>query len=58
MPGSPEIDLEALRESEERFRVLSDASREALFLEEGGIVREANRAFATLPSSRVSGPSS
>ena len=48
MPGSPEIELAALRESEERFRVLSDACRDALFLEDEGIIREANHACALL----------
>src|SRR5512141_1965808 len=48
MPGLPELELAALRESEERFRVLSEAGREALFLEEEGVIREANHAFALL----------
>src|SRR5450755_4182390 len=38
----------ALRESEERFRALSDAAREAVLIQESGIVREVNQAFTTL----------
>jgi two-component system, cell cycle sensor histidine kinase and response regulator CckA len=48
MDGSPEAELDALRESEERHRVLSDASREALLLDEQGVVRESNRALCAL----------
>jgi two-component system cell cycle sensor histidine kinase/response regulator CckA len=38
----------ALRESEERFRALSDAAREAVLIQESGIVREVNQAFTAL----------
>ena len=38
----------ALRESEERFRALSDATLEGVAITEGGLVLEANRAFARL----------
>ncbi len=38
----------ALRESEERFRALSDATLEGVAITEGGRVLEANRAFAKL----------
>jgi two-component system, cell cycle sensor histidine kinase and response regulator CckA len=38
----------ALRESEERFRALSDAAREAVLIQEDGIVREVNQAFVAL----------
>src|SRR5450432_2008913 len=38
----------ALRESEERFRALSDAAREAVLIHENGIIREVNQAFTAL----------
>ncbi len=38
----------ALRESEQRFRALSEAAREAVFINENGIIREANRALLAL----------
>ncbi|HTA88723.1 MAG TPA: PAS domain-containing protein [Polyangiaceae bacterium] len=38
----------ALRESEERFRALSDAAREAVLIQENGVVREVNQAFTAL----------
>jgi PAS domain S-box-containing protein len=41
-------DARALRESEQRFRALSDAAREPVFISENGTIREANRAFVTL----------
>jgi len=41
-------DARALRESEQRFRALSEAAREAVFINENGIIREANHACLTL----------
>jgi len=41
-------DARALRESEQRFRALSEAAREAVFINENGIIREANHAFLAL----------
>jgi two-component system, cell cycle sensor histidine kinase and response regulator CckA len=41
-------DARALRESEQRFRALSDAAREAVFINEKGIIREGNHAFFAL----------
>ncbi len=38
----------ALRESEQRFRALSEAAREAVLINENGIIREANHALLTL----------
>ena len=43
-----EPDARALRESEQRFRALSEAAREAVFINENGIIREANHAFLAL----------
>ncbi|MBN1574238.1 MAG: PAS domain S-box protein [Deltaproteobacteria bacterium] len=40
--------LEALRESEERYRHLCDASMEGVAIHEGGIIIDANRAFAEM----------
>ena len=41
-------DARALRESEQRFRALSEAAREAVFINENGIIREANQALLAL----------
>jgi len=41
-------DARALRESEQRFRALSEAAREAVLINENGIIREANHALSTL----------
>ena len=41
-------DARALRESEQRFRALSEAAREAVFINENGVIREANQALQTL----------
>ena len=41
-------DARALRESEQRYRALSEAAREAVFISENGFIREANRAFLAL----------
>src|SRR4051794_154939 len=41
-------DARALRESEQRFRALSEAAREAVFINENGVIREANHALQTL----------
>jgi len=41
-------DARALRESEQRFRALSEAAREAVFINENGVIREANHAFLAL----------
>src|SRR5450432_407347 len=38
----------ALRESEERFRALSDAAREAVLIHENGVIRDVNQAFTAL----------
>jgi len=38
----------ALRESEQRFRALSEAAREPVFINENGTIREANQAFLGL----------
>src|SRR5260221_14795456 len=38
----------ALRESEERFRALSDAAREAVLIHENGVVQDVNQAFTAL----------
>src|SRR5450432_204514 len=38
----------ALRESEERFRALSDAAREAVLIHENGVIRDVNHAFTAL----------
>src|SRR3954469_14926601 len=43
-----EPEARALRESEQRFRALSEAAREAVFINENGIIREANQALLTL----------
>src|SRR4051812_17032323 len=43
-----EPDARALRESEQRFRALSEAAREAVLINENGIIREANHALLTL----------
>jgi PAS domain S-box-containing protein len=37
-----------LRESEERFRALASAAREAILIHEQGVVREVNHAFSEL----------
>ncbi len=37
-----------LRDSEERFRVLSDGSRDAVFIQDNGVVQVVNRAFSSL----------
>jgi len=41
-------DARALRESEQRFRALSEAAREAVFINENAIIRECNHALQTL----------
>jgi len=41
-------DARALRESEQRFRALAEAAREAVLINENGIIREANHALLTL----------
>ena len=38
----------ALRESEERFRALSEAAREAVLINENGVIREVNQALVSL----------
>ena len=38
----------ALRDSEERFRALSDAAREAILIHEDGVIRDVNHAFTAL----------
>lgn len=38
-------DARALRESEQRFRALSDAAREAVLIHENGVIREVNQAL-------------
>jgi len=43
-----EPEARALRESEQRFRALSEAAREAVFINENGVIREANQAFLTM----------
>ena len=43
-----EPEARALRESEQRFRALSEAAREAVFINENGVIREANQAFLSL----------
>jgi two-component system, cell cycle sensor histidine kinase and response regulator CckA len=43
-----EPEARALRESEQRFRALSEAAREAVFINENGVIREANHAFLAL----------
>jgi len=43
-----EPDARALRESEQRFRALAEAAREAVFINEDGIIREANHALQAL----------
>ncbi len=40
--------ISALHESEERFRGLSDAALEGIMIHEGGVIRDANLAFARL----------
>ena len=41
-------DARALRESEQRFRALAEAAREAILINENGIIREVNPAFTEL----------
>jgi two-component system, cell cycle sensor histidine kinase and response regulator CckA len=41
-------DARALRESEQRFRALSEAAREAVLINENGIIREVNHALLAL----------
>ncbi|HKO53419.1 MAG TPA: PAS domain S-box protein [Polyangiaceae bacterium] len=41
-------DARALRESEQRFRALSEAAREAVLINENGVIREVNHALQTL----------
>ena len=41
-------DARALRESEQRFRALSEAAREAVLINENGVVREVNQALVNL----------
>jgi len=41
-------DARALRESEQRFRALSEAAREAVLINENGVVREVNQALLNL----------
>src|SRR6478609_9557050 len=43
-----EPEARALRESEQRFRALSEAAREAVLINENGVVRECNQALVTL----------
>ena len=43
-----EPDARALRESEQRFRALSEAAREAILINENGIIREVNSALTQL----------
>jgi len=43
-----EPDARALRESEQRFRALSEAAREAVLINENGVVRECNQALVAL----------
>ncbi|HET7544303.1 MAG TPA: PAS domain-containing protein [Polyangiaceae bacterium] len=43
-----EPDARALRESEQRFRALSEAAREAVLINENGVVRECNQALVSL----------
>jgi two-component system cell cycle sensor histidine kinase/response regulator CckA len=46
--GDLEASERALRESEERFRAISNAAREAMIIHEDGVIREVNRAFTRL----------
>ena len=41
-------DARALRESEQRFRALSEAAREAILINENGVIREVNQALVHL----------
>ena len=41
-------DARALRESEQRFRALSEAAREAILINENGVIREVNQALVNL----------
>jgi two-component system cell cycle sensor histidine kinase/response regulator CckA len=43
-----EPEARALRDSEQRFRALSEAAREAVLINENGIIREANEALLAL----------
>lgn len=43
-----DLDARALRESEQRFRALSEAAREAVLINENGVIREANHALSAL----------
>ncbi|MES1178690.1 MAG: PAS domain S-box protein [Myxococcales bacterium] len=43
-----DTDARALRESEERFRALSEAAREAVLINENGVIREVNSALSQL----------
>ncbi|MEO7036821.1 MAG: PAS domain S-box protein [Polyangiaceae bacterium] len=44
----PEPEARALRESEQRFRALAEAAREAILINENGIIREVNSALTQL----------
>ncbi|HEX3775834.1 MAG TPA: PAS domain S-box protein [Polyangiaceae bacterium] len=46
--SAEDSEARALRESEERFRALSNAAREAVLIHENGIVRDVNHAFTSL----------
>ncbi|HEY1535294.1 MAG TPA: PAS domain-containing protein, partial [Polyangiaceae bacterium] len=43
-----EPEARALRESEERFRALAEAAREAILINEDGIIREVNSALTQM----------
>ncbi|MET0795110.1 MAG: PAS domain-containing protein [Polyangiaceae bacterium] len=43
-----DTDARALRESEQRFRALSEAAREAILINERGVIREVNQALVQL----------
>ena len=43
-----DTDARALRESEQRFRALSEAAREAILINENGVIREVNSALTEL----------
>src|SRR4051812_32241216 len=48
MMSEEDPEARALRESEQRFRVLAEAAREAILINENGIIREVNQALSQL----------